>query len=374
MNHYVPVDVFHPGEYLQDELTERGWTQEDFAEITGISRRQIINLIKGKSGITIESATAIANAFGQEPLTWMNLQISYELAMTAKHNRGIEKKAKIYSKVPLREIVKRSWISDRKSVDELEAEVCRFLRIKSIDDQCQMSVAARKSSSYESHNPAQIAWYCRVRELAESAPCAKVYQESRFEELISKLSALTAYPEDIANVPTVLSDFGIRLVLVEHLRTTLIDGVAHWINDFSPVIGMSLRQGRIDNFWYTLMHELVHIKYRDEEHVDSDINHTPEDEETVDIERRANSEAADYLVPKQKMDSFIQRHYPLFYTTKIVQFAQARKVHPGIVVGQLQHRKLVDWKCHRKQLPSIRDQIIGKTITDGWGFSPKAPH
>ena len=78
---------FHPGEYLQDEIDARGWTIDDFAKITGITKRQIINVLQAKSGVTPESAKAFAEAFGQQAQTWMNLQASYEQA-TKRHNES----------------------------------------------------------------------------------------------------------------------------------------------------------------------------------------------------------------------------------------------------------------------------------------------
>src|SRR5579863_8109858 len=99
----VPVELFPPGEYISDELEARGWTQEDLAEITGISKRQIINLISGKSGITADTAIALAGAFSQEAGTWMGLQTAYELALARKEDRDTARRAKIYEKVPVRD-------------------------------------------------------------------------------------------------------------------------------------------------------------------------------------------------------------------------------------------------------------------------------
>ncbi len=76
---FVPAEPISPGEYLKDELDARGWTQEELSDVTGISRRQVANIIAAKSGITPESAKSIGAAFDQDPVTWMNLQVAYEL-------------------------------------------------------------------------------------------------------------------------------------------------------------------------------------------------------------------------------------------------------------------------------------------------------
>lgn len=74
------AEPFHPGEYLKDEINARKWTFAHLASLTGISRKKIVSLIRGKSEITPDVAHALAEAFGQEAQTWMNLQVSYELA------------------------------------------------------------------------------------------------------------------------------------------------------------------------------------------------------------------------------------------------------------------------------------------------------
>ena len=131
--------------------------------------------------------------------------------------------------------------------------------------------------------------------------------------------------------------FGIRFVVVEPLQGAKVDGVALWLNKKSPVIGMSVRYDRIDSFWFTLCHEISHIEHEDEAPLDADLTDRMEGVTVVrqSIERRANEEAADLLVDKEEMQSFIRRVGPLYSKAKIVQFAHRIKMHPGVIVGQL---------------------------------------
>jgi HTH-type transcriptional regulator/antitoxin HigA len=363
MKVFVPAQPFPPGDYLQDELDARGWTVDDLAEVTGITPRQIFNILKAKSGVTAESAKAFADAFGQEAQTWMNLQVAYELALSAQEDRGIAKRAKIFEKAPVRELKRRGWIVDTNDTDELEGEVCRLLSIPSIDAEPSLAVAARKSTSYATDSAAQIAWYSRCRQLAEGVS-AEPYADSKWEPGVRKLLALAENEADVRLVPKTLAEMGVRLVLVQHLRHTKIDGVALWLDANRPVVGMSLRFDRIDNFWFTLMHELIHVKYRDvSPPVDVDIENA---EGLPEMEKRANSEASNYLLPSEKLESFIARVHPHYYQTKIVQFAQSKKIHPGIVVGQLHHRDKLKQFQLRKLLVKVKDHIAGSAIMDGW--------
>jgi HTH-type transcriptional regulator/antitoxin HigA len=261
---------------------------------------------------------------------------------------------------------KRCWLPDVDNITDLEAAVCKFLRIESIDQEPQLAVAARKSTNYGYENSAQVAWYMRARSLAERVP-ALAYSESNFESGVADLLRLAGSPEDARRVPKMLGDMGVRLVLLQHLAKTKIEGAAFWLDDRSPAIALSLRYDRIDNFWFNLLHELVHIKYRDASPVDTDAEMAGG--ELPPMEITANSEAANYLVPASRMESFIRRIKPLYYQTRVIQFAQSLGIHPGIVVGQLHARKESGLKPSqlRKLLFPVKTFVLGQTITDGWG-------
>lgn len=369
----VSAEPFPPGEYIQQALETRGWTQDDLAEVMGRSRHTIMRLLHGQTAITPESAHELAKALETSPELWMNLQTAYELALAAKEDRDIVRRAEIYKKAPVREMRSRGWIKSTKDVDELEKDVFGLLDITSIDKKPQFSAAARKSTPYDiGETPEQIAWCKYAQRFAEKAPVAKYHGEDSFTDLVGSLHSLTAYAEDIRRVPRVLSDAGIRLVIVKHLQKTKIDGVAFWLDDSSPVIAMSLRYDRIDNFWFTLMHELSHVFHRHSSPVDVELGEpAPEASELPEIERQANGDACNWLIPSDKLQAFIIRKRRVYYEESIVQFAQARGVHPGIVVGLLHGRKELDFKFQRKHLAKVRSIIVGQALTDGWGSTPE---
>jgi HTH-type transcriptional regulator/antitoxin HigA len=86
-----------------------------------------------------------------------------------------------------------------------------------------------------------------------------------------------------------------------------------------------------------------------------------------DVENRANAEAAEMLIPKEKLQSFIVRTRPFYSTERLIQFANLIKIHPGIIAGQLQHRKEIEWSHHRKMLVKVKDILITGALTDGFG-------
>lgn len=87
------AEVFPPGEYLQDELEARGWTQAQFARVIGRPLQVVDQIIKGKKSITAPTAAAIAAAFGTSAELWMNLESAWQLSRV-KADPQIAKRAK----------------------------------------------------------------------------------------------------------------------------------------------------------------------------------------------------------------------------------------------------------------------------------------
>ena len=74
-----PAHAFPPGEYLRDELEERGWTVTEFAEIIGRPVQAVSEILNAKKAITAETALAVSEALGTTPEVWLNLQTRYRL-------------------------------------------------------------------------------------------------------------------------------------------------------------------------------------------------------------------------------------------------------------------------------------------------------
>ena len=198
----------------------------------------------------------------------------------------------------------------------------------------------------------------------------KSYNESKLKSALSKLKSILIAPEEIRQVPKILSDAGVRFVIVEFLSGAKIDGAAFWLDD-APVIAMSLRFDRVNNFWFVLRHEIEHILRNDGTIIDVELTEAIERKTPVSIqEERANMEAGDFLVPRHELESFIQRVRPLYSEKRILLFAKRIAVHPELVVGQLQHRNEVPYTHFHKHLVKIREIVTQTALTDGWGTVP----
>ena len=366
------AEAFPPGEFIKDELEAREWTQDDLSEITGLTPPVISNVINGKRPISLEIASSLAGAFGTSAQFWMNLETAYQLFVETRADESISRKASLFAITPVKEIAKRGWIEWTKNIDVLEQRVLTFLGINSVTEEPQLQYATKKSTA--TANPAQVAWVCRARHIAPGISANK-FSDRSFAEALLKLRELRANADDAHYASKILADGGVRLVLIEGLSKGRIDGATFWMDQFSPVIALSMRYDRLDHFWFVLPHECGHVKNRDALNgppiLDVDLvgdNATPFDQKT-DIEQRADIFAEDFVVDRREIESFISRVRPLYSKQKIKNFAARIGVHPALVLGQLQHRKEVDWSHSREMLVKVRDILISSTLTDGWGHT-----
>ena len=214
----------------------------------------------------------------------------------------------------------------------------------------------------------QLAWLFRVRQIAESMTVTR-YSKAGLENAVIRLRNFLIDPEEIRNVPRLLAEVGVRFIVVEALPSSQIDGVCFWLNDQSPVIGMSLRHDRIDNYWFVLRHEIEHVLLghgKEFEIVDIDLGAEGGPAVVSEEERLANAAAANFCVPSDDMNSFIARKSPFISERDVLGFAKVRQVHPGLVVGQVQKR-LERYDYLRKYLTKVRQHATAGAVVDGWG-------
>jgi HTH-type transcriptional regulator/antitoxin HigA len=372
----IPAEAFPPGEFIKDELAARGWEQRDLAKIMGRPERLISELVSGKRAVTAETAQQLGEAFGTGAQLWMNLEASYRLHRLGKPDESVSRRARLYTVAPIKEMVRRGWLTDSESIDVVEQQVMRFFRIQTLDEPVVFQrAAARKSTGLAEFTPAQTAWLFRARQLAETLTVGP-FDPALFKAKLPGLKALLSNAEDVRQVPKFLSELGVRCVVVEHLPETRIDGACFWLDDRHPIVALSLRFDRIDFFWFTLLHELGHVHAGDGKDgtIQPDIDLVGGDAHTSTpkpkVERDADAFATSFIVPESQLASFITRVRPLFSRHNVESFAAVQKVHPGLVVGQLQHRRQIPYANFRGSLVKVRSLFLETALFDGWGVTP----
>lgn len=360
----------HPGEFIREELEARDWSQRDLAYVLGAPEQAVNMIISGKRGISADMARALADAFGVSAELFVNLQSAFDLSRAREPDPSVSRKGRLQSSYPIREMIKRGWLSNGEP-STLDREIASFFEAASVAEIPHLAPAhAAMKSSYEDTPPVQLAWLYRVRQLAREMVVPRFSRPSLVDTL-SRLHGLMGAPEECRNVPRLLTDCGVRFVIVEGLPGGKIDGVCTWLNSSSPVIGLSLRYDRIDNFWFVLRHEIEHVLNGDGKSV-AIIDTELEGErggtgEALPVEERnANAAAAAFCVPTKELESFVARKSPYFSERDLLAFSAKLGVHPGIVAGQLR-RRINNWKIFTKLLVKIRFALAPSAVTDGWG-------
>ena len=355
---YTPAEVFPPGEYLRDELQERGWTVTEFAEIIGRPIQAVSEILNAKKDITPETAISFSSALGTTAELWLNLQTTYKLHLqrasaTSQDMTPVVRRARLRDRLPLAEVRSRGWIHDSTDLDATEAAVCELLEIPSLEDDCQFLIAARRSNPDEPVSNKQIAWLGHVRQMAQKQ-VVDAYNRSALELLAAKLPRVAqAGPDVLPQLPSWLGECGVCLVFAEGLRGGKLDGAVTVLRDGRPVIGLTTRGNRFDSVLYTLLHECAHLTLG---HVGpgSDTPTTIYDddlfEESEDIkERAADDQVANWLFP----NGF---EYDSTSVSAVNAAAKRYEVHPSVVIGRI-HFETGEHRLHRSHLPKARPAL-----------------
>ena len=363
-----------PGQLIEELLQERGWSKRVLAVILGIGETSLSKIIAGKRPLDAPLALVLGEVFAVPADRFLDLQKHHDLAqarLVARPDPARQQRAHLFGDLPIAEMIKRGWIEAEsvRDVAAVEAELTRFFGVESLDEIEILPHAAKKTNVATEVTPTQLAWLYRAKQIASEMIVAP-YSELSAPRALKQLKPLLATPTEARKVPRILAEAGIRYVIVESLPGAKIDGACFWLDGKSPVIAMTIRFDRVDNFWFVLRHELEHVQcgHGQIAVIDTDLNayRSPDDGTVLSEERQANDAAAEFCVPRASLDRFIARKDPFFAERDILGFSKTIGVHPGLVAGQLQHHTR-KYNRFRQHLVPIRASVAPSAVVDGWG-------
>lgn len=306
-------------------LAELGLKQKDFAEILG-SKSRASEVLTRKRGLTIEMIRTIHE----------RLMIPAEILIGHPKQEEKDSSDIDWKKFPVREMQKRGWfdmdLAEGKSGEQL---IRSFFARTSANRTPVLLRKTLSGVSKEENHYAIYAWIARVmiraRELKSSD--SRYIQGSITDEFLKQLAKLSRSDDGPLLAREFLAMKGVILVIEPHLPKTKLDGAAMLDQDGTPIIGLTLRYDRIDYFWFTLMHELVHVQRhlgrQNTAFVDED-DLSYEDERELE----ANILAAEAFIPRQIWKS--SEAYRTKRSEAVVKLADALMIHPAIVAGRIQ--------------------------------------
>jgi HTH-type transcriptional regulator/antitoxin HigA len=236
-------------------------------------------------------------------------------------------------------MVKREWLKPfaRVAKDNIDATKRFFDALKPVPI---VQVLYRSShhvrSARKMDNYALAAWTARVMSVALAHPPKVPYDKTRFDpDFMKALVRLSVFPDGPVLALRYLRDQGISVVIEKHLPNTHLDGSAILMSEEHPVIALTLRYDRLDNFWFSLMHELAHLHL----HLGSEVNQFFDDFD-VDYqgdlrENQADVLASQMLIPESEWKSSAASRLKMPAAVELL--AKKLAIHPAIVAGRIRY-------------------------------------
>jgi len=249
------------------------------------------------------------------------------------------------------------WIRKQKDPIEQLREVLNFFGMGSPELWEEhwhgISVEWRQATSYEINIYARALWL-RQGELEAQKVLTDPYDASRFQDALRTIRKNISNNHD--SFEPIIRDeccrAGVAVVFVPEISGARAYGATRWLTPEKAILQMSLRGKSDDHFWFTFFHEAFHIlsgKKRTTFIESTGKLQTEQD----DDEKRADTFAANFLIPKKEWIKF--QYNPSFTREPIESFSKAIGITPGIVVGRLQHDSLIEYKSYLNDLKAKFD-------------------
>lgn len=328
--HY-PIDLPDPISAIRFRMEQSGLKQQDLVQYIG-SRGKVSEVLNGKRPLSLKMIRSLHVGLGipadvllQEPGAAMPEDLS-----------GID-----CGRFPLKDMVERGWFPSFRGklsdVREHAEELVRGFLEPALRVGMQPALLrqhVRAGSTMDEH--ALLAWSVRVVTLAQEQSVPEYQQGSITNDFLKQLVNLSYMDAGPKLAKEFLAKNGIHLVTLNHLPKTHLDGAAMILPSGSPVVAITLRHDRLDNFWFTLFHELAHISLHFEK--DGSCWFVDDLDAAGDkTEQEADKFAADALIPATLWRYAAIRKNPV--AADVRRFAEKLRIHPAIVAGRIRREQ-----------------------------------
>jgi len=341
---HTPFKATHPGYLLKDELEVRSISQSDFAIEIGIHKTMLNEIIKGKRPITADLALILERALEIPADYWMRFQTQYELDAARVKEKNVQKFGNIDAWKIIKEHVPVSYFKRiGYFVGEIVNDIAKVKDVYGINHVEELPILLaqpeyqyhKKSDKLKISKKNVLAWNV-VAKYEAKRQAVEEFKPDYLPKLCEELQTIFYQnSSSVEEVGSKLNQYGIKFVLVSKLEQTPIDGYTFW-SENNPSIALTLRHSRIDNFAFTIMHEIGHIDLHiknDREKQFFDLqNKGPIIEQ---FEKDANEYAKDKLIPDRIWEEI--RELPDFSDANIHRIASKYTINPAIILGRIQH-------------------------------------
>ncbi len=342
-NQYMPDYVTPPGETLQEILDTIGMSKAELADRVGKTPKTIGEIIKHGAPITPATAMELEKALGTPASFWNNRERRYRESVARQHERKRLKKEVDWLKtLPVREMTKVGWI--KKFDDRIEQldEVLRFFGMASSKQWKTLwlsSAPSFRQSKAFAGKPESCSVWLRKGELEAQQIDCEPFNKKRFRLALNAIRLLTRTEPEQFQTKTVqkCAEAGVAVVFVPPIKGAPVYGATRWLTSDKALIQLSLRGKFEDILWFTFLHEAGHILLHGKKEVFIEDNHNQTTKEV-----QADRFAANFLIPNSSWQRFVSTgNYQR--ATEVRGFAALLEISPAVVVGRLQHEKLLPY-------------------------------
>jgi len=344
INQYYPQSVSHPGTTLSEILSEKEMGGKEFAVRTGKPEKTISDVLNGKSGITPEMGILFEQVLKIPAHFWINRQRTYdEYLARVEYQKTIEEGIEWSKTFPYAKMASLGWIEPTLKPEVKVINLYDYFEVSNVKGYYdfyynQKLLVNFRISLKDNENAGAIAAWLRQGEIQADALKVPEFDKNKLKEILPKLKQIMAsQPDDFfSQIQELCNNAGVKVVHTPCLPKAPIHGSTRWLGDI-PLIQLSGRYRRNDIFWFTFFHEIGHILLHGKKYIS--IENIEYDGENQVYEDEANEFSANLLLTREQEKEIIENHSLSEYD--VVRYAEKFKTHPAIIIGRLQHIKLV---------------------------------
>jgi transcriptional regulator with XRE-family HTH domain/Zn-dependent peptidase ImmA (M78 family) len=336
---FQPDYAVPPGATLKETLEVKGISQTDLALRAGLAEKTVSQIINGVAPITYETAEKLELALGVPARYWNRREMNYRAALARVETaERMEAELDWLDEIPVKELRQRNLIDQDATGSELVRCVLKFFGVSTVAawrDAWTKPQAKYRGQAAQERRPGYVAAWLRIGELQAEALETQPFDASEFNLALDAVRALTVAPASqwLKDVPALCAPAGVAVVFTKEIPTASLSGATRWLTKDKALIQLSLKYKSDDQLWHTMFHEAGHVLRHSKKQVFIEYGLNDSTEE----EREANEFARDRLIPP----IHAPRLPHLKNREQIRAFAASLRIAPGIVVGRLQHDKLV---------------------------------
>ena len=342
MHPYEPDFVTPPGEILEEKLQDLGMSQAELAERIGRTKKTVNEIIKAKAPLLPETAIQLERVLGIPARFWTTAEANYRQFLARQDEaRRLAEQREHLKELPIAQLVRAGRLPKRSDPVSRLRDMLHFFGVASVEALSQIGkdkcLAFRQSAAHHVDHYALLAWL-RIGELeAQKIQCAP-YDPKKFRQALQSIRGLCNHPvaEAAPQVVRACAESGVALVFVPEISGCRAWGVTQWVSPEKAILQLSLRGKTDDQFWFTFFHEAAHILL----HPKKDI-YVEMDNQQDEREREANTFARDLLIPPQDWKR-VALARPRS-ATEIRNWAARLSIPAGVLVGRLQHERMLPW-------------------------------